>query len=776
VEATREIYWNVGGGTATLVPMYLFTVIAAALLVWGFAIRIPVYRRGRPLPRLGEMSRRIGRFLVFSLAQARVMNVRRHGIPHAVFFWGFLLLFIGTTLVLLQADFTDPLWDYRFLEGPFYLGFSLTLDLAGLTAILTLLYFAVRRFVVRPPGLPTRWDDYLIHGLLLTILVTGFVIEGARIAVTEVEQNPDLARWSPVGLAVATLVGGLSEGSLRTLHEGMWWFHLFLTIAFVVSIPFTKLKHMFTSAANYLFAPHEAAGYLPTLDLEDEEAERYGAAAVEDLSWKDVYDSDACMSCKRCQDRCPAWATGKPLNPMHLIHQLGDAAFRPGLRVSPADAPPSPGARPPWQSALPEPAGADGPVLTQPVVAPPPTPGDLPATVTHEVLWECTTCRACQHICPASIEHVNKILDMRRALVLMEGEFPGEEVRLAMENYEVNSNPFGTGFASRAEWAAGLPVTDLSEEPETEIDLLYFVGCFAAFDRRNQSVARSLVRLLESPGLRVGILGKAEKCCGDPPRKLGNEYLYQMMAQENIEALAAVRWAGGARGNAAGGADAAGGARGADGADAAAETTLPHVVTSCPHCYHALSVAYRDLGLDLEVEHYATLVARLTRQGRLAFAGEPFTAAYHDACYLSRYRDIIEAPRELVRAAGGTLADMRNQAYETFCCGGGGGMVLREERLGRRVAVTRVEMALDTEAPLLVSSCPYCLTNFEDGVKVADAEARLKTRDLAEILTERLLPTDEEQHPPGIVEPSPGPDDQAGRPPAGETDEGEGPR
>jgi Fe-S oxidoreductase/nitrate reductase gamma subunit len=729
VQFTREIYWNVGGGTATLVPMYLLTVLAAALLAWGFLIRVPVYRRGRALSRFGEAGRRLGRFLLYAFGQWRVMNVRKHGIPHAVFFWGFLLLLIGTALVMLQADFTEPLFDVRFLQGPFYLGFSLVLDLAGLAAILALLYFFVRRFVVRPPGLPTRWDDYLIHGLLFTILVTGFVIEGARMAVTEVEQNPELARWSPVGLVVARMMGGLSEATLLGLHEGLWWFHLALTIVFVAAIPFTKLKHMFTTAANYLFAPHEPVGYLPTLDLEDEEAERYGVAAVEDLSWKDIYDADACMSCKRCQDRCPAWATGKPLNPMHLIHQIGDAAFAPGLLVSRDDAPPSPGARPPWQAALPEPMGM-GKVAEQPVLAPAPAADDLPGTVTREVLWECTTCRACQHICPAGIEHVNKILDMRRELVLMEGEFPGEEVRLAMENYEVNSNPFGTGFAARAKWAAGLPVVDLSEEPDGAIDLLYFVGCFAAFDRRNQSVARSLVRLLAAAGLRVGILGKAEKCCGDPPRKLGNEYLYQMMAQENVQTMNGL--GRGERAEAGTGGD--GGTSGGD---------LPHVVTSCPHCYHALSVAYRDLGFTLEVEHYTTLIARLTREGRLTYAPADFTAAYHDACYLSRYRDIMDAPRDLLRAAGGTVAPMRNQGYETFCCGGGGGMVLREERLGRRVAATRVEMALETEAPLIVSSCPYCLTNFEDGVKVADAEGRLRARDLAEILAERLVPESE---------------------------------
>jgi Fe-S oxidoreductase len=378
----------------------------------------------------------------------------------------------------------------------------------------------------------------------------------------------------------------------------------------------------------------------------------------------------------------------------------------------------------------------------EPLTAAPPLPREgpvnLPDYVTHEVLWECTTCRACQEICPATIEHVNKILEMRRNLLLMRGEFPGQDVRLAMENYELNSNPFGTSYASRGEWAAGLDVVDLAESPGEPVDLLYFVGCFAAFDRRNQQVARSLVRLCRAAGLRLGILGMGEKCCGDPPRKLGNEYLYQMMATENIELMHT--------------------------------SGAPGVVTTCPHCYNTLDRDYRDLGFQLPVEHYVTLIARLTGEQALSFAPVAFTGTYHDSCYLSRYRDLTRQPRQLFAAAGGKLVEMTNREKETFCCGGGGGMILSEERLGRRISVTRVGMAQEvlaaqadgklpagepamesspdagtvplpqhpTGPPVLVSSCPYCLTNFEDGVKVAGAEGELRVRDLAEILAERL--------------------------------------
>ncbi|MDW7645410.1 MAG: heterodisulfide reductase-related iron-sulfur binding cluster [Desulfuromonadales bacterium] len=660
MEFTREIYWNVGQGALVLVPMYALALAAVAVMLWGFWQRVRVYLQGRrPVNRTDVLEERLLDMVQGVLLQGKVMRVPGAGTAHGLFFWGFFLLFIGTCLIVVQADFTDPLFGVRFLQGNFYKGFSLVLDMAGLVALLMLGGLFVRRYLRRPEGLETGRDDAIMHGLLFAILVSGFLIEGARMAVTEL--GTPLAAWSPVGNVVAVSLAGLSEETLRGLHVGLWWGHLLLGVAFIALIPFTKFRHIFTTSANYLLADRGPRGKMVTLDLEDEEAESFGVARVPDLSWKDVLDADACTLCKRCQDRCPAFATDKPLSPMKIVNQIGQTAFQ-----------------------FPE--------------------NGLIETVSTDALWACTTCRACQDICPAVIEHVPKILDMRRHLVLMEGAFPGEEVMTAAENTEVNGNPLGMAYAARADWSADLGVKPLAED--ADVDVLYFVGCYASFDKRNIAVARSFIRLCQAAGVKVGILGKEEKCCGEPLRKIGNEYLYQSLAAENVETM-----------------------RGYG---------VKKVVTTCPHCFNTLAKDYQDLGLGLEVEHYTVFLERLLEKGRLKLRPEAFAATCHDSCYLGRYNDIYQAPRTLLAAAGGRLAEMSHNQANSFCCGAGGGRILAEENLGSRINNRRVSMAADTGAPLLVSNCPFCLTMFEDGVKGADLEGSLATKDLAEILLERL--------------------------------------
>ena len=661
MEATRELYWNIGHGALVLTPMYLITCAALGLLLRGGLGRIRIYRQGKPLNRVDNRARRVQNLLENVLLQRKILQVKGPGFAHGFFFWGFALLFIGTTLVALQADFSDLLFGYRFLTGNFYKVFSLVLDLAGLVGLAMLGGLCVRRYLVRPEGLETGRDDAIMHALLFSILITGYLIEGARMAVTELPSNPDLALWSPVGLVVAKALSGTGEGALRTLHQSLWWFHFLLVIGFICCIPFTKLRHIFTTSANFFLADLGPKGALVTLNLEEEGVESFGAANLKDLSWKDIFDTDACTRCKRCQDRCPAYATDKPLSPMKLINQLGEVAC-----------------------GNPE--------------------ANLIETLSKDALWSCTTCRACQEICPAAVEHVNKIVDLRRNMVLMEGEFPGDEVMTAMDHAEVNGNPLGIGKASRGDWAEGLPVKRLYED--AEVDILYFVGCYASFDKRNIKVATSFVKLCAAAGVRVGILGKDEKCCGEPMRKLGNEYLYQTLATGNIESIRAYG--------------------------------VKKVVTACPHCFNTLNKDYRDLGFDLETEHYTVFLSRLVEEGKLQLEAASFDCTYHDSCYLGRYNDLYREPRALLSAAGANLREMEQSRAESFCCGAGGGRILAEEKLGSRISETRAQMAAGTGAPTLVSNCPFCLTMFEDGIKGADLEGKLVPRDLAEILLERL--------------------------------------
>ena len=659
MEFTREIYWNVGHGFTTLAPMYGLLLVALVFFVLGCLKRLKVYRIGQPLDRTDHRGERIKNLLDNVFLQTKVFRVPGSGTAHSLFFWSFVILFIGTTLIVAQADFTDLLFDVKFLKGTFYKLFSVILDLAGLLATVMLGGLLVRRYLVRPEGLISKGDDALMHGLLLTILITGFLIEGARMAVTEL--NTPLAVWSPVGLVVAKMLNGLGEGELRTLHTGLWWFHLLLALGFIAVIPYTKFRHIITTSANSFLTDLGPTGKLTTVNLEDETTERFGASVLTDLRWKDIFDADACTLCKRCQDRCPAYATGKPLSPMLVVNQIGETAFN------------NPDA-------------------------------NLIDTIGRDAIWACTTCRACQDICPASIEHVSKIVEMRRNLVLMEGEFPGEEVMTAMEQTEVNGNPLGMGYASRGDWAETLGIKSLAED--SEVDILYFVGCYASFDKRNIAVAKSFIALCQAAGVKVGILGKEEKCCGEPMRKMGNEYLYQTLAMEMIETIKGYG--------------------------------VKKIVTTCPHCFNTLVKDYQDFDFAVEVEPHAVFLDRLISAGKLHIKTDAFSCTYHDSCYLGRHNNIYDAPRNIIRAAGGKLTEMAKTRDQAFCCSAGGGRIMAEENIGERINIKRVQMAVATGAEQLLANCPFCLTMFEDGVKGADVEAQLRPKDIAEILAERL--------------------------------------
>ncbi len=660
MEATRQIYWNMGHGV--VIPMYILAFAAFGVLAWGFWQRLPIWRQGKALDRFDHYDERVKRMISEVFGQAKVFRVTEGGVFHSIFFWSFLILFAGTMLVMFQADFFTPVLKVNLLSGEFYKAFSLVLDIAGILAIVMLAGLFIRRFVTRPDGLEIVRDDYIVLQLLFAILITGFLIEGARMAATELQQNPALARFSPGGLLAGQLFTTLTPGTLLVTHKILWWLHFVLVLGFFCAVPYTKLRHILTTSANAFLAPFEAKGSIATINMEDDTVEQFGTATISDLSWKDIFDADACTSCKRCQERCPAYTTDKPLSPMKLIKQIGELA-----EGNPT--------------------------------------GSLSETISQDAIWACTTCRACQDICPANIEHVNKILEMRRNLTLMEGAFPGDEVKTAVNNIEVNGNPFGLAFAARGDWAEGLQISVM--EQDSDVDILYFVGCYASFDKRNQAIARNFITICNAAGVKVGILGKEEKCCGEPVRKLGNEYLYQMTAAENIELIKTYN--------------------------------VRKIVTTCPHCFNTLARDYKDLGLDIPVEHYTTYINTLLENNKLNLTPETFRYTYHDSCYLGRYMDIIEQPRSILTRAGGSITEMDKSGYDSFCCSAGGGRIIAEEKLGSKISEARIKMATDTGAPLLVSNCPFCMTMFEDGIKTGGAEDVLRVRDLAEIVAERIV-------------------------------------
>ncbi|MDH5510568.1 MAG: (Fe-S)-binding protein [Nitrospinota bacterium] len=656
MEATREIYWNVGHGA--LIPMYLLAILAVGVMAYGvYTFSSALASVGKPETRTDNLIRRLALMARDALLQLKALKGSGAGLAHAIFFWSFLLLTAGTTLVFIQADFTDPLLGHRFLTGDFYRLFSLALDLAGLAAILAIGGLFIRRYFLRPQGLESSWEDALAYTLLFLALVTGFMVEGLRMAATELDANMALAYWSPVGLIFAKGFHGMGSTGLLTWHKLAWWSHFLICLGFFVAIGYTKLRHIFLIPANYALADMGPVGKLITLDLEDENAQQFGAAAPTDLLWKDLFDTGACVKCKRCQDACPAQITGKPLSPMKLVTDIG-AALASGVK----------------------------------------TP--LFEVVGEDAVWACVTCRACQQVCPAGVEHVRKIIDIRRNLALMEGRFPGDEVSRAMDAIEVNGNPLGYAPAARGDWADGLEIA------QGDMDVLYFAGCYASYDRRNMKVARAFVSVLDKLGIKAGILGKREKCCGEPARKMGNEYLYQSMVAENIEAIHA--------------------------------SGAGKIVTTCPHCFHTLEKEYRDLGLDaaVEVEHYTTFLAEcLDKFKAVADSG---AVTYHDSCYMGRYSGVFDQPRALLSAAGARVMEMERSRESSFCCGGGGGRILAEESLGRRINAERASMAGATGARAVVSNCPFCLTMLEDGVKTSGLEDKIRTLDLIELLAERL--------------------------------------
>lgn len=660
MEITREIYWNVS--KVSIILMYLLAFTSIGICIYGFYKRVCVYLQGKPLNRADNFLHRLNLLIKNTFLQIKVLKVWTPGVFHACLFWSFLLLFLGTLLIMIEVDFTRPFFDITFFKGNFYKIFSLSLDLAGFIILIGLVYFFIRRFLFKPEGLNTTLEDYLTLGLLFTIIVTGFILEGLRIQATELKTNPELAFYSPVGLVTAIVFNGFHKTTLLNLHVFFWWLHLILALVFIAFVPFTKLKHIFLTPTNYFLTDLRPKGAMDTLNLEDEKIQTFGVQTIKDYYWKDIFDSDACTTCKRCQDRCPAYLTEKPLSPMKFLSHIKESAF-----CNPQ--------------------------------------ADLINAITPEGIWACTTCLACQEICPASIEQVHKILEMRRHLSLMKGDFPGDEVRLAINNIEVNSNPFGMTFASRGDWAGEIHVPTMKENQH--VDILYFVGCYGSFDKRNMKVAKSFLKILNSCGIKAGILGSEEKCCGEPIRKLGNEYLYQNLARENIELFKKYK--------------------------------ISKIVTTCPHCFTALGTYYRDMGLDIEVTHHTIFINSLIQENKLQLKPTSFEFTYHDSCYLGRYKNIFLEPRETLAKAGGKIVEMKKSQKESFCCGGGGGRIFAEEKIGKRINVERIKMAHETGASLIISNCPHCLTMLEDGIKTENLEEKLRTRDLAEIISEMIL-------------------------------------
>jgi Fe-S oxidoreductase len=526
---------------------------------------------------------------------------------------------------------------------------------------------------------PSQMDATLILSAIGVIMVSMLVQNAARFALGDgAAYAPD---WRPVSMALAGLFAD-TPGTV-VIFEISWWVHILFVLGFLNFLPYSKHFHVLTSIPNVYFSNRgihrEGDGALKPLNLEDETAEKFGASDVEDLTWKQLFDSYTCTHCGRCTSVCPANITGKLLSPKKIIVDTR-TRFEEKAPVLAAGV-------------------TDAPVLQKQL---------LHDFITPQELWACTTCRACVQECPVMIEHVDEIVDLRRYLTLTEGEFP-EQLQTLYRNLENNFAPWQFSPDDRAAWADGLDIPQLSELGSAdEIDYLFWVGCAGSFDARYKKVSVALAHIMRKAGIRFAILGKEEKCNGDAARRAGNEYLAQTLMVDNIEKLNAYR--------------------------------VKNIVTACPHCFHSLRNEFPQFGGNYAVIHHTQLINELVQRGIISLdhpvAGE---MTFHDSCYLGRYNDIYEQPREVLTAMqGASPVEMPRSRDKGLCCGAGGAQMFMEETEGKRVNIERTEEALATGAGTIASACPFCMTMMTDGVKEKGKQEEVQVKDIAELVYEAM--------------------------------------
>ncbi len=707
---TPPVISPTGGLFGTILFVLLFV---GALVLFGVRAGelITLLAKARREDRTDHIDDRFGEIFTVVLGQSAVLRDPIPGIAHFFTFWGFIIIQFGLLNLILGAfnGSLPLLGDNRV--------FATVLDIFVVLVLIALVLFAIRRGVFRPKQLNSflhgPWDGFIILGLIMAVIVTLALVEGFEYAAS------NGAAWTPIGTILGPLFAGQGTQVNIIWFRLFWWLHIATVLGFLIYLPRSKHLHLLATPFNVFFRNYKPRGALPLME-NIEEREDYGVSKAEQFTWKQLLDGYACTECGRCNTVCPASNTDKPLFPKEIILGVKEALFVESPAILGKDS---------LYSRLGV-AGVKADETKDEVEAHhEPMVGGI---ITTDALWACTTCMACMEICPVAIEHIPKIVDMRRHLVMEESDFPEETVSV-LNNIERNGNPWEISNDTRAEWAAGLDIPLLAENPDANV--LYWVGCMGSFDQRNKKVATSVAKVLKAAKVNFAILGPEESCTGDPARRIGNEYLWQMQAQQNIETL---------NGYGFNTTDASNGhhtTNESSNGHTAVATKQRTVITACPHCFNTIKNEYPQLGGNYEVVHHTVFIDKLLADQKLQLPQgfDKRKLTYHDPCYIGRYNDVYDEPRRVLTVLNSEgVTEMRRNRNKSFCCGGGGGRAWMEEKIGKRVNQTRVNEALETNAEVLAAACPFCITMFEDGIKGVEAEEKIQVEDISEIIARAI--------------------------------------